>query len=217
MVVQDCMFAWAASRFFIEARRTGELELLLTTPEGAKSLVASEWKWLKGVFFWPLIVLVAPNVVGSIFDMRRGIGGEFALTSIFWLFFFCLNKMAGLAALLWVGMWFGWSERSQTRAMVRIVIVAGGGPYVLGRLVSAALVSVAPTIFFVSNGQFQPWLFLIRSIAQIVNLLFDLWLIRWAMRRLAAELSHAAGEDRLKVFIRLLLRSVFSYHSLNDS
>jgi hypothetical protein len=38
-MVEGCLFGWAASRFFIEARRNGELELLLTTPEEQKQLL----------------------------------------------------------------------------------------------------------------------------------------------------------------------------------
>ena len=221
IVVQCCLFAWAASRFFIEARRAGELELLLTTPEGAKTMVASQWKWLKCVFCWPLVVLVAPNVITVFLNMPRGYGSGFAFDNIFWLLFFCANKMAGLAALLWVGMWFGWSERSQARAIVRIVVVAGGGPYVLGLLASilasTVLVRIAPMSYVVTKGQFHLVPFLVRSIPQIVTLLFYLWLIRWARRRLATELSHAAGEDRQKFSLRLLLRSVYPYGNVSDS
>ena len=43
----SALFAWAASRFFVEARRTGEIELLLTTPVGAKQIVSTQWQVLK--------------------------------------------------------------------------------------------------------------------------------------------------------------------------
>jgi ABC-type transport system involved in multi-copper enzyme maturation permease subunit len=215
--VQDCLFAWAASRFFIEARRTGELELLLTTPEGASTLVSSQWKWLKDVFRWPLVVLVAIQVMMSLFGLLRGSGWEFAIYSLSWLLFACLDTIAGLVALLWAGMWFGWAERSQARAILRIVIVAGGVPYVIGLVGSIVLVRVVPMAFFVSNGSFRPWLNLVRNFPSMVNLLFYLWLIRWAARRLTTEFGCAAGENRLKLFHRLLLRSVFPYHSVSDS
>jgi ABC-type transport system involved in multi-copper enzyme maturation permease subunit len=215
--VQCCLFAWAASRFFIEARRTGELELLLTTPEGASNLVFSQWKWLKDVFRWPLFVLVAIQVMVSLSGILTGSGWEFAIYSLSWLLFSCLDTIAGLVALLWVGMWFGWAERSQARAIVRIVIVAGGVPYVIGLLGSIVLVRVVPMAFFVSNGTFRPWFNLVRNFPSMVNLLFYLWLIRWARRRLATELRQAAGENRSKHFRRLLLRSVFPYHSVSDS
>ena len=57
------MFAWAASRFFVEARRTGELELLLTTPLGAKQIVSTQWEVLKRGLRWPLVVMVAPDIL----------------------------------------------------------------------------------------------------------------------------------------------------------
>ena len=40
-VLEGCLFAWAASRFFIETRRSGELEILLTTPAAAGTIVSS--------------------------------------------------------------------------------------------------------------------------------------------------------------------------------
>jgi hypothetical protein len=191
--VEDCLFAWAASRFFIEARRAGELELLLTTPEGAKTLVASQWKWLKDLFRWPLVVLVALPVMLTMVNMQGGSIRGWGLFSIPWIFLSGVNTVASVAALLWVGMWFGWTERSQARAITRIVIVAGGAPYVIGRIASTALARVALRYFIVSTSQFYPWMVFIANIPQIVNLLFYLWLIRWARRRLATELRPATG------------------------
>ena len=128
-VVEGCLFAWVASRFFVEARRAGELEVLLTTPEGAKTIISSQWKWLKDVFRWPVVVLVAPELIWILFFMVgaflnfRG----YMLYSFLTPFFSCLNTLAGIVALLWAGMWFGWSERSPARAIVRVVILAKVG------------------------------------------------------------------------------------------
>jgi hypothetical protein len=173
-VVEGCLFAWAASRFFIEARRTGELELLLTTPEGAKTILASQWKWLENVFFWPFLVLVAPFLIRSL------INEGFMLL----MFSSILNTLAGLVALLWAGMWFGWSERSQARAIVRIVIVAKAAPYLVGMLGSIVVVSFVPRV--------NPGFLLAWFAPETVTLLFYVCLIRWARRRLAGELPQAA-------------------------
>ena len=43
--------------YFVEARRTGELELLLTTPLGAEQIVAGQWRALKRLLFAPALLL----------------------------------------------------------------------------------------------------------------------------------------------------------------
>jgi hypothetical protein len=201
-VAEGSLFGWAASRFFIEVRQTGELELLLTTPEGARTLVASQWKWLKNMFSLPLVVFVAPWVLlGFIADMRWGVLREssplpatFDLYSIPAQMLSCVNTMAGLVALLWTGMWLGWTERSQARAIARVVILAKGVPYLmglLGLLVSQKLVS---TIMSVS-GQSRWLLMLVWAMPQFVILLFYIGLIRWARRRLGGEAPRAWADQ----------------------
>ncbi len=60
------LFAWAASRFFVEARRTGELELLLTTPCGASELVSTQWAVLKRQLRWPMLLMLAPALLQTV-------------------------------------------------------------------------------------------------------------------------------------------------------
>src|ERR1043165_1009050 len=58
--VGDALLAWAACRFFFEARRSGELELLLTTPAGAQALVSAHWTAMKRLLRWPAVVVITP-------------------------------------------------------------------------------------------------------------------------------------------------------------
>ena len=62
-ILGGCLLAWAASRFFLDARRRGELELLLTTPEGSKNIVSGQWAALKGMIAGPLLVMMVPFVI----------------------------------------------------------------------------------------------------------------------------------------------------------
>ncbi len=198
-LVEGCLFGWAASRFFVEARRGGELELLLTTPEGAKTIVASQWKWLKEVFRWPVVVLIVPWVIWNVINMSApgnwwGFNRQYMYYSLFSQLFSSLNTFVGIVALLWAGMWFGWSERSQTRAIVRILIVAKGASFLIGTLAEMLQFPVLRKLAstgIISNISFSPWVALVWSMPQIVTLLFYLWLIRWARRRLAGELPQA--------------------------
>jgi hypothetical protein len=173
-VVEGCLLAWAASRFFIEARRAGELELLLTTPEGAKTIVASQWNWLTEVIRWPLLVLVMPLFMRSLINTQLA---SFMVFSI-------LNTFVGIVALLRVGMWFGWSERSQARAVVRIVILTKGVPYLVATVGSLVLVGLV-------RSTINTWFKQVWFTPQLVTLFYYLGLIRWARRRLAGELRQA--------------------------
>jgi hypothetical protein len=188
--VERCLFAWAASRFFMEARRGGELELVMTTPEGARTIVASQWKWLKNVFRLPLVALIGSSVLVDLM-MRSNYIRQYPSYYSFSQLLSVLNILAGVAALLWVGMWFGWSERSQGRAILRIVLLAQGVPYLIGMIVSrVASLFMSPSMMV--NNPSHAWYVLVFSIPQMVNLLFYLWLIRWAKHRLAAEAGPVA-------------------------
>ena len=205
-LAENCLFAWVASRFFVAARHTGELELLMTTPEGARTIVTSQWKWLKHLFRWPIVVLVAPWVLLSI----NGLGRQQATFAYFSASLTVLNTVAGVVALLWAGLWFGWSERSQARAVVRIVLLAVAAPYLLGQLLlRAGLLFNPPRVSF---DPFSPWRFLVLTSPQIVNLLFFLWLIRWCRRRLDAEVGHVPVGGGIGEQIALYLRGFLSYH-----
>jgi hypothetical protein len=193
-VVRGCLFAWAASRFFIEARRTGELELLMTTPEGAGTIIASQWKWLKQVFRWPLVSLLVPwgllNLLSSVRFLREYTAYYFLSQSIY-----CMNILAGIVAILWAGMWFGWCERSQARAIIRTVLVAQAAPFLIGML-GSRVISLFTSLSVAFNPS-NPWHMLARLIPQLANLLFFLWLIRWARRRLAGEVG-LVGRSRVE-------------------
>jgi hypothetical protein len=51
--------AMQACRFFVEARRNGALELLLCTPLTSQEIIRGQWKVLKRLFFWPIMLLAA--------------------------------------------------------------------------------------------------------------------------------------------------------------
>ncbi len=61
------LYLWAASqsgRFFIEARRTGLLELLLATPLGEREIVRGQWRALLRIFGIPVFLLLCMHGMG---------------------------------------------------------------------------------------------------------------------------------------------------------
>ena len=71
-----------ASRFFVEARRSGLLELLLASPLTEKQIVAGQWRgWLPG-FGLPLLLLLGVYVAGATLSQRsfQRLAGQVATT-----------------------------------------------------------------------------------------------------------------------------------------
>jgi hypothetical protein len=62
------LYLWAASqacRFFVEARRSGLLELLLATPLSEKQIVAGQWQALLRMFGLPVLLLLGLHAAGT--------------------------------------------------------------------------------------------------------------------------------------------------------
>ena len=54
-----------ASRFFVEAQRSGLIELLLATPLTAKQILEGQWRALLRMFGLPLVVWIALQLLGT--------------------------------------------------------------------------------------------------------------------------------------------------------
>jgi hypothetical protein len=191
--LESALFAWAASRFFVEARGTGELELLLTTPLGAKEMVSTQWEILKRLLRWPMLVMVAPALVMGFAVLRTGnvaIGpsNSFRLPYAMSSLITCVNVFLGVGALCWVGMWFGLTAGGQARTIVWTVGLVKAVPVLTGVLCSVMLNVLARG--WGGWGAAAYWITL--CLPQLVSLLFYAGLISLARQRLLGEL--AVGE-----------------------
>ena len=148
----SALIAWAASRFFVAARGTGELELLLTTPFGAKEMVRTQWAVLKRRLRWPMLIMVAPVALQAglaILSIRSSAFGppnSFQLPIAMSSLISCVNTFLEVGALCWVGLWFGLKAGGQARAIVWTVSLVNGLPTLLGIFCSFAL-----------NALIRPW------------------------------------------------------------
>ncbi len=191
-IVSGALFAWAASRFFVEARRTGELELLLTTPLGARRLVSTQWKVLKRELRWPLVVMLAPAFlqmvsfmvrVGSTIGPASSFGVHYAVSELI----DCVNTIFGVGALCWMGLWFGLRAGGQGRAIIWTVTVVKGLPY----LISILSLTLVMALVRSPVGRTSPPYWIMSWVPQLVDLLFYLALIQLARRRLLGQLAAA--------------------------
>jgi len=188
-LVGAALVAWVASRFFVRVRRTGELELLLTTPLGMRSIVADQWKVLQRFFVWPVPllqgVLLVPMLSMVHFPLLRGWPVSVVTSMLFGL----LDSWLAVAALCWVGMWFGVKGRGQAAAILWTLAVVKGVPLVLG--VSLTIASRMLMMLLFQSAFFPArWIpALLSWSVQLVVLVFYASAIGWAKHRLDLELA----------------------------
>ena len=115
------LIAAQACRFFVESRRNGALELLVTTPLRNRDLVRGQWLALRRIFLAPLLVLVSLNFLPIALTVYRSMTGPglaafwaallgFLLAAVpsAW---FAIHTFADALALGWFGMWLGLSTK----------------------------------------------------------------------------------------------------------
>ena len=132
--IEGGLFAWVASRFLIEARRTGELELLLTTPLGAEELVSTQWETLKSFARWPVMVLVGLPLILNGFGTALGRAAIGFLETLFVLSLLlrAANTVLGVGVLFWLAPWLALQVTGQGRVIFWAVLLVRGLPYVVG-------------------------------------------------------------------------------------
>jgi hypothetical protein len=191
------LLAWAAGRFFFEAQRNGELELLLSTPLGAAEIVGANWRalcqplrgaWLLVGFLIVLGILLGPHSVASSAGAVWVWGLVEKALPVAW-------RVLDIIALCWIGMWFGLQSRKPISIMAWPAGLVVGVPWILSYVLiiwlsfagSAGLGRGAP------GTMFGFWLL----VWPVLNLIKDSVFIAWAVGKLRGELrtrvSLAAG------------------------
>ncbi len=137
------LFAWVAARFFLEARRKGEIELLLCTPVGARSIITGQWHGLMRLLQTPLVVLSLTSVPYAA-AMIAGGSGPAGLSEPLGLvggLLHILNGILDVLAVCWVGMWFGLRATKPAAAIAWAVGLVEVIPWAITSLVFAGAYS----------------------------------------------------------------------------
>jgi hypothetical protein len=116
------LLAWAGARFFQDTRRQQDLELLLTTPLGARNILIGQWRLLRRALTWPLglvLVVALPAGLSLIYDFANGYRRETWLLTQPLLI--GVNLILEAVALCWVGIWFGLRGRNPLTAVAGAV------------------------------------------------------------------------------------------------
>jgi hypothetical protein len=188
------LLSYLAVRALSDARHTGELELLLTTPLGDVELVAVLWRQFRRLVT-ALTVLAAINgvalaafqVVGSqLWGGASNPGNEVVRSMVFARLASVLHTWLGNAALVWVGLWLGLRLR-------RPLAAVGWTFGLVGILPPVVVQFVGIPIMVLSGGGGASIVLLYQAVHSLaLALLYFAW-IRWSRRRLAVSFRGAAA------------------------
>ena len=111
---------WVVTRFFLEARQSGALELLQSTPLGPNGVLRGAWAGLSHLFFWPVAAFVAVRCVQAAYVVLWTKSGT-AMSSADWLIYFLgripFSTPFHYAAYCWAGMWCAYRAKSRAGAI----------------------------------------------------------------------------------------------------
>ncbi|MEW6307378.1 MAG: ABC transporter permease subunit [Verrucomicrobiota bacterium] len=175
--------AYVAARCFVEARRNGALELLLTTPLSVGELVRGQTRALTRILGGPVLAVVAWDVMmmwGAWYKAADSsiVMGSGQMNYTTWLIWSKLGEavtfVLDVVALCWVAMWLALVSpkpgQAAARAFVRVIIVPGFALY--------------PVMWM--NWE-TPWV--AASAEIIIMTMFSIW----ARRRLLERMREAAA------------------------
>lgn len=158
------LFAWHATEFFAEGRRSELLQTVCTTPIKDEAILRGVWMALERTFRRPLTIAVAFSVIPLLLYLWRptglyapvalppGVGQTPRVMALgAWAYWWC-SLMADLAAMVWAGNFLSlWLARRQ---------VAFGVTFFLGAIlpqlfvcIPSGIISLA--IFLLARSQFR--------------------------------------------------------------
>lgn len=179
-----------ACRTFLEHRRSGVLELLLSTPVSVAEILHGQILALRQQFGAPLIVALVADFLLLALGVKQEPGDFSNQEEIVLVFLICMGVLVMDAyALSWVGMWCGLSARKFNRAasatIARILLL----PWVI--FLGSVILYAAFQMYKVYEPKSsEPVLFWWLAIALGNNLIF----MGWAKRRLHRDFRQIAAE-----------------------
>lgn len=150
------LFALQATRFMVEARRTGALELLLVSPLSSREILAGQFRSLARIFALPILMILVGQLALSVYQMNAFGGTPSPATAggpgaplaglqmhpwVAQLMGFAIG-LAGYASLAWVGLWMGLACRQVSIAVFATLAIAKVLPFLALAFAQASLVSL---------------------------------------------------------------------------
>jgi hypothetical protein len=125
-----------ASRFFVEARRNGLLELLLVVPLSARNIVNGPWRALLRLFAAPVLLFLVVHFLALTLSQRSAwrsygtaivAGAPNLISTLAYALATSATTvlviLANLAALAWFGLWMGLTSKSNHVAALKTILL----------------------------------------------------------------------------------------------
>lgn len=194
-----------ACRFWLEARRTGALELILTSPLPVRTLLRGHWRALWLLFAGPVVAIALLHVFYVEESWRltpqRGQFGSLLLQShIAAAASSLINFLTDVLAICWLGAWLGLASRRPAFVILKTFAWVVLAPWTVGVLLPNVS-SILPTTvvaYLSSKSVFRTFIgggvvtfSALRTMAWVGK---NLALILWARTRLRRHFRNAAAQ-----------------------
>lgn len=171
------MFAFVGGRFLFEARRNGELELLLVTPAGARGILREQRfalvRLLRCPFYFAVVgtIPVAASAAGanSLLGLAQGLS-------------YIGGVASGVLAAAWMGAWVATWARNQFSLVGWVVGLVELAPIAAAYLLPVVLLGGQVQLF-------AAWIMILPTLFVVKNLVF----VAYARARLRREFRVADG------------------------
>jgi ABC-type transport system involved in multi-copper enzyme maturation permease subunit len=186
-----------ASRFFVDAMRSGTIELLLATPLAPTEIVRGQLWALRRTFFWPVVLLVLANLVTSVGQlelMQQNLArnnSSLSFEMVIHLVTSAIDSMVclvtGLIAMAWFGMWMGLTSKKVNVAVIKTVLFVQVIPFVALMFLNFAL--MIGLNFVLTGGS---WYWLAQPILTVLAVGVDVMFMVMARRNLLTRFRELA-------------------------
>jgi len=194
----DALFARAGSKFFYESKRSGHLEMLVTTPVGPRGVMEGQWSALKKMLAWPVAIALTAMLLDEDISLVTQIGqpGAYNLSWVAQCFITwgidIAGSILGILAVCWFGMLFALKGKSAAGIILRGAGLGTAVPAIFKTLYAYGAEHIT---FTVSGSGLWPgtisgW------VEEIIVMLYYLWLFRLAKKGVLCELSGTAPPRR---------------------
>lgn len=206
------LYLWITShscRFFVDAKRSGLMEVLLVAPLSSKSIILGQWHALLRLFGVPAAVLILAEFAGAVFSqqarmgaMAGAAGGSFQLPLALQVLvgsFGVFSTAANLAALMWFGMWLGLVSKNTNIATLRAVLFVQVLPWLGITFASTLLASVLMFRNFLSastpsSSTVLMFPMIMSGLSAVMSIAKDAAFILWARGRLFKDFRTEAAK-----------------------
>ncbi len=217
------LYLWTTSqacRFFVDARRSGLLELLLATPLDSRRIAEGAWHALARSFGPPIILLLVLQFITQAYSQRVTFGSVASATGMAPLNFAlvlsatgltAVATLANLIALAWFGLWMGLTSKSANLAMIKALVFVQLIPTIVFSFVSGLLMAslfMIPAVRAATIGStptFITWVpMLMPVIPALLAIAKDVVFILWSRNKLFGDVREVALQTSTQVRLPLL-------------